>query len=67
MIVEHSLRSRFTDVLKTVAAGFLGVRRRTTHESESAPIKPAYIIIAGIIAAAIFVMTLVGLARWVAG
>ena len=67
MTMEQSLRPRFLDVLRTVAAGFLGVRRRAAHEAESARVKPAQVIIAGIIIAAVFVMTLVGLARWVAG
>lgn len=65
--MEQSLRWRIVDVLRTVAAGLLGVRRRAAHDAESARIKPAHVIIAGIIAAATFVVTLVGLARWVAG
>ena len=61
------LRPRLPDVVKTVVAGFLGVRRRDTHEDESARIRPVQVIIVGIIAAALFILTLVGVVYLVAG
>jgi len=53
----------FLDVLKTIAFGALGVRRRADHERETTRIKPLHIIIAGIIAAALFILTLVTIVR----
>jgi hypothetical protein len=59
--------ARYLDVAKTVLAGLLGVRRRAHHDSQSAAIRPLHIIVAGVIAAALFVTTLVAVARLVAG
>jgi len=55
------------DVVKTVLAGLLGVRRRADHESGSARVKPWHLIVAGIIAAALFVLTLITVVRVVLG
>ncbi len=49
-------RASFLDTVKTVVFGFIGVRRKTDHES--ARIRPAHVIIAGILLAAAFVLTL---------
>ena len=53
----------FLDVLKTIAFGALGVRRRADHERETMRIKPLHIIVAGIIAAALFILTLITIVR----
>lgn len=63
--MELGLRPRFADALKTVVAGFLGVRRRDAHDSESGRIRPGQVIVAGVIAAALFVLTLVGVVHLV--
>jgi hypothetical protein len=46
----------FLDTVKTVVFGFIGVRRKSDHEA--ARIKPAHVVILGIILAALFVLTL---------
>ena len=56
-------QASFLDVLKTIAFGALGVRRRADHERETTRIKPLHIIIAGIIAAALFILTLLTIVR----
>ncbi len=45
------------DVVRTVLSGFFGVRRRAQHESVK--LAPAQIIVAGLVAAALFVASLV--------
>ena len=57
----------FVDTLKTVAAGFLGVRRRSDHDRDTVAIRPVHVIVAGLLAAALFVGTLVVIVRHVAG
>ena len=57
----------FLDVLKTIAFAALGVRRRADHERETTRIKPLHIIIAGIVAAALFILTLITIVRLVVG
>lgn len=51
----------FLDILKTLLAGAIGIRRRADHER--APVKPAHIIIAGILFAVLFVLTLVTIVK----
>jgi hypothetical protein len=52
---------------KTVAWSFFGVRKRAQHEDETAQLKPQQVIAAGIVAAALFVLALVLLVKWVIG
>ena len=62
--MENAVKpASFLDVIKTVAFGALGVRRRSDHERVSAGIKPIHIIVAGIIAAALFILTLITVVR----
>ena len=51
----------FLDVLKTVLAGVIGIRRKADHER--APVKPAHIIIAGIVFAVLFIVTLLAVVK----
>ena len=53
------------DTLKTVLAGLLGVRAKADHERESASLNPLQVIIAAVVAVALFVLTLVTIARFV--
>lgn len=52
-------KASFTHVAHAVFWSFLGVRKRKDYESDSASISPVQVIIAGIIGAALFVLTLV--------
>lgn len=46
----------FLDTLKTVAAGLVGVRRKSAHEA--ARIRPAHVIVLAILFVVIFILTL---------
>jgi len=54
-------------VAKAVFWSFFGVRRRAEHEKDLAQIKPAQVVIAGLIGAAIFVFSLVMLVKFIIG
>lgn len=54
-------------VAKAVFWSFLGVRKRAEHESDVTQLKPAQIIVAGIVGAAIFVLSLVLLVKLIVG
>ena len=56
-------RASFLDVLKTVLAGFIGIRRRSAHEQ--AKIRPVHVIIVAVACVALFVLTLVTIVRFV--
>ena len=53
------------DVAKAVFWSFLGIRKRSAHEKDAVTIKPAQVIVAGIIGAVIFVLSLVALVRFI--
>jgi len=52
-------------IAKTVIWSFFGVRRRVQHEEETVNIKPLHVIVAGIIGAALFVISLLVLVRFI--
>jgi hypothetical protein len=54
----------FLQTLKVVAWGFFGVRNKG-YRSDTARVNPVHLIIAGILSAAIFVIVLVVIVRWV--
>ena len=54
-------------VAKAVFWSFFGVRRRAEHEKDLARITPVQVVIAGVIGAAIFVLSLVLLVKFIIG
>ncbi len=50
-------------VARAVFWSFIGIRKSAGHENDVATIKPAQVIVAGLIGAALFVMSLVFLVR----
>jgi len=52
-------------VARMVLSSFFGVRRRADHEAAMAQVTPAQLIVAAVIGAAIFVVSLVLLARFI--
>jgi hypothetical protein len=52
-------------VAKAVLSAFIGIRKRAAHEHDAVTITPAQAIVAGIVAAAIFVLGLVALVRFI--
>lgn len=64
--MEQAVRpGSFFDTVKTVLFGALGVRRRVDHDRETVQVKPVQIIAVGLVAAVIFVLTLIVIVRWV--
>jgi hypothetical protein len=49
------------ETVKTVLAGAIGIRRRS--DAESAKLNPVHIVIAAIVAVALFILTLVTIVR----
>lgn len=52
-------------VAKAVLSAFVGIRRRAAHEKDVVTLTPLQVIVAGVIAAAIFVLSLVMLVRFI--
>ena len=53
------------EVAKAVFWSFLGIRKRAAHERDAVTLKPAQVIVAGLIGAVIFVLSLVALVRFI--
>ena len=60
-------RGSFAQSFKAVAWSFFGVRRSSDYEKDVNQLNPVHVVIAGLIAAAIFVGVLVAVVRWVTG
>ena len=50
-------------VAKAVLSAFVGIRKRSAHEHDAVTITPLQVIVAGLIGAAIFVLSLIILVR----
>lgn len=54
----------FLQTLKAVAWGFFGVRKGSGYREDIAKLNPVHVIVAGLLAAAVFVVVLVTIVRW---
>jgi Protein of unknown function (DUF2970) len=52
---------------KAVAWSFLGIRKGSEYEKDVAQLKPQQVIVVGVVCAALFVLALVGVVKWVIG
>jgi hypothetical protein len=52
---------------KAVAWSFFGIRKGSEYERDIAELKPAQVIVVGIVCAALFVLALVVLVKWIIG
>ena len=52
-------------VAKAVASAFIGIRKGASHERDAVTITPIQAIVAGLIGAAIFVVSLILLVRYI--
>jgi diacylglycerol kinase len=68
---DQSLRSAvarkgsFAQTMKAVAWSFLGIRKSAEYEKDVSQLNPVHVILAGVAAAALFVVALVVLVQWV--
>ena len=60
-----SRKGSFLQTMGAVAWSFFGVRRSADHAQDVANLNPVHLVIAGVIGAALFVVTLVLLVKWV--
>jgi hypothetical protein len=60
-----SRKASLRQTISAVAWSFFGVRRGKDHESDMAKLNPVHVLIAGVLGAALFVLVLVLLVRWV--
>lgn len=58
-------RAGFFQVARAVFWSFLGIRRKSDYGRDAVSIRPHQVIIAGVIGAALFVLTLVLIVRYI--
>ena len=60
-------RGSVLDTFRAVAWSFFGVRRSADYAQDVQKLNPVHVIIAGVVAALVFISVLVLLVRWVVG
>jgi hypothetical protein len=60
-------RGSFWQTLRAVGWSFFGVRKRADYERDVSKLNPVHVLVAGIVGAALFVLALVLMVRWVIG
>lgn len=55
------------EAVKTVAAAFFGVRRHSSHQRDTAAIRPVHVVASAILLVALFIGTLLTIVRFVVG
>ena len=53
------------NAFKAVFWSFFGVRRRSDYEADSGKLRPQDVIVAGLVSAAVFVLVLFGIVKFV--
>jgi hypothetical protein len=60
-------KGSFWGTLRAVAWSFLGIRKGKGYEDDVSQLNPVHVILAGIIAAVLFVLALIALVKWILG
>ncbi|MBL8472331.1 MAG: DUF2970 domain-containing protein [Rhodocyclaceae bacterium] len=58
-------RASFFDTLRAVLGAFVGIRKRTSGDADMGSLNPVHVIIIGVVAAVIFVLTIVFAVRMI--
>jgi len=60
-------KAGFLQTMRAVLWSFFGVRKRSGYEQDAQQLNPVHVIIAGLIGAAVFVLALIMVVRFVVG
>lgn len=60
-------KGSFLGTVRAVAWSFFGVRRGADHAQDVARLNPIHVIIAGILGAVLFVVSIIVLVNWIVG
>ena len=58
-------KGSFLQTMRAVAWSFFGVRKSSDYEKDVSQLNPVHVVIAGIVAAALFIVALIVLVNWV--
>lgn len=60
-------KGSFLHALRAVAWSFFGIRKSSEYDKDVNRLNPLHVIAAGVLAAVVFVLVLIGLVQWVVG
>ena len=66
-VAQARKKASLLQVAKAVFWSFLGIRKRRDYETDSVELKPQQVIVAGLIGAAVLVLSLILLVRFIIG
>jgi hypothetical protein len=66
-VAQAQKKASLLQVAKAVFWSFLGIRKRRDYEADSVELKPHQVIVAGLIGAAVLVLSLILLVRFIIG
>ena len=66
-MAQGQKKASLLQVAKAVFWSFLGIRKRRDYETDSVELKPQQVIVAGLIGAAVLVLSLILLVRFIIG
>ena len=58
-------KGSFLQTMRAVAWSFFGVRKSAEYEKDVSQLNPVHVIIAGVVAAVIFIAVLIAIVNWV--
>ena len=58
-------KGSFLQSLRAVAWSFFGIRRASGFQHDASRLNPVHVVVAGLVGAAVFIVALVLLVRWV--
>jgi hypothetical protein len=61
----HRRKGSFLQTMRAVAWAFFGVRKSVEHEKDVNELNPVHVAIAGVLAAVLFIVVLIGVVNWV--
>jgi hypothetical protein len=64
---KPAVTGTFMQTARAVAWSFFGVRRAVDLERDAQRLNPVHVVVGGVVGAALFVLVLVMLVRWVVG
>lgn len=64
---DEPRRYSFLQTMKAVAWGMLGIRKGKGHKEDFSRLNPLHLILAGLLATAVFVVALIAAAQWFIG
>ncbi|MBR0567863.1 DUF2970 domain-containing protein [Azoarcus sp. L1K30] len=61
----NTRRAGFVSTVKAVLWSFIGIRKRKDYQDDATSLDPKAVVVAGVLAGLVFVLTIVAVVNWV--